>query len=82
MSRGGERTMDITLVTSSYDKVVHGTENDKKTGCGINLLKSENVTGKYISRPGTRNWALNRRALIEGIPFLKLRILSASMTPT
>ena len=36
--------MDITLVTSSYDKVVHGTENEKKTGCGINLLKPENVT--------------------------------------
>ena len=44
MSRGGERTMDITLVTTSYDKVVHGTENDKKTGCGINLLRPENVT--------------------------------------
>ena len=36
--------MDITLVTSSFDKVVHGTENDKKTGCGINLLRPENVT--------------------------------------
>ena len=36
--------MDITLVTSSYDKIVHGTENEKKTGCGINLLKPENVT--------------------------------------
>lgn len=36
--------MDITLVTSSVDKVVHGTENEKKTGCGINLLKPENVT--------------------------------------
>lgn len=36
--------MDITLVTSSIDKVVHGTENEKKTGCGINLLKPENVT--------------------------------------
>ncbi len=36
--------MDITLVTSSFDNVVHGTENDKKTGCGINLLKPENVT--------------------------------------
>ena len=36
--------MDITLVTSSYDNVVHGTENDRKTGCGINLLKPENVT--------------------------------------
>ena len=42
--RSGERTMDITLVTSSYDKVVHGTENEKKTGCGINLLRPENVT--------------------------------------
>jgi len=36
--------MDITLVTSSFDKVVHGTENEKKTGCGINLMKPENVT--------------------------------------
>ena len=36
--------MDITLVTSSFDNVVHGTENDRKTGCGINLLKPENVT--------------------------------------
>ena len=36
--------MDITLVTSSFDKMVHGTENEKKTGCGINLLKPENVT--------------------------------------
>ena len=36
--------MDITLVTSSYDKVVHGTENEKKTACGINLLRPENVT--------------------------------------
>ena len=24
--------MDITLVTSSFDKLVHGTENEKKTG--------------------------------------------------
>ena len=36
--------MDITLVTSSFDKIVHGTENEKKTGCGINLMKPENVT--------------------------------------
>ena len=36
--------MEITLVTSTFDKVVHGTENEKKTGCGINLLKPENVT--------------------------------------
>ena len=36
--------MDITLVTSSNDPVVHGTTEGKKTGCGINLLKGENVT--------------------------------------
>ena len=40
----GRETMDITLITSSFDKVVHGSENDKKTGCGINLMKPENVT--------------------------------------
>ena len=38
--------MDITLVTSSFNDEVHGTSDDKKTGCGINLLKPENVT-KY-----------------------------------
>lgn len=38
--------MDITLVTSSANDEVHGTDNDKKTGCGINLLKAENVS-KY-----------------------------------
>ena len=36
--------MDITLVTASNSKEVHGTDNDKKTGCGINLLRGENVT--------------------------------------
>ena len=36
--------MDIRLVTTSFNDEVHGTFNDKKTGCGINLLKSENVT--------------------------------------
>ncbi len=36
--------MDITLVTSSMNDLVHGTSNDKKTGCGINLLKAENIT--------------------------------------
>ena len=36
--------MDITLVTTSFNDEVHGTDNDKKTGCGINLLKPENVT--------------------------------------
>ena len=38
--------MDITLVTSSFNDEVHGTSDDRKTGCGINLLKPENVT-KY-----------------------------------
>lgn len=36
--------MFITLVTTSFNDEVHGTSNDKKTGCGINLLKPENVT--------------------------------------
>ena len=36
--------MDIRLVTTSFNDEVHGTYNEKKTGCGINLLKSENVT--------------------------------------
>lgn len=36
--------MDIRLVTTSFNDEVHATFNDKKTGCGINLLKSENVT--------------------------------------
>ena len=36
--------MDITLVSASNSKEVHGTDNDKKTGCGINLLRGENIT--------------------------------------
>ena len=36
--------MEITLITSVKGDEVHGTDNDKKTGCGINLLKPENVT--------------------------------------
>ena len=36
--------MDITLVTAAGSEEVHGTDNEKKTGCGINLLKPENVT--------------------------------------
>ena len=36
--------MDITLVTTSFNDEVHGSENDRKTGCGINLLRPENVT--------------------------------------
>ena len=38
-----ESIMDITLVTSSFNDEVHGTSDDRKTGCGINLLKPENV---------------------------------------
>ncbi len=36
--------MEITLITSANSDEVHGTDNDKRTGCGINLLKAENVT--------------------------------------
>ena len=36
--------MEITLITASFNDEVHGTFNDKKTGCGINLTKPENVT--------------------------------------
>lgn len=35
--------MEITLITASFNDEVHGTFNDKKTGCGINLTKPENV---------------------------------------
>lgn len=34
--------MDIILITASFNDEVHGTFNDKKTGCGINLTKPEN----------------------------------------
>ncbi len=36
--------MNITLVTTSFNDEVHGTFNDKRTGCGINMLRPENVT--------------------------------------
>ncbi|MDE6784104.1 MAG: hypothetical protein K2J26_01815, partial [Ruminococcus sp.] len=36
--------MNITLITATFNDEVHGTFNDKKTGCGINLQKPENVT--------------------------------------
>ena len=39
-----EIIMDITLVTTSFNDEVHGSENERKTGCGINLLRPENVT--------------------------------------
>ena len=40
--------MDITLIKSINGDEIHATDNGKKTGCGINLLKSENVS-KFIS---------------------------------
>ena len=36
--------MNVTLITASFNDEVHGTFNDKRTGCGINLTKPENVT--------------------------------------
>ncbi|MDE6520610.1 MAG: hypothetical protein K2K91_09210, partial [Ruminococcus sp.] len=36
--------MKITLVTASFNDLVHGTFNDKKTGCGINLLKPDTAS--------------------------------------
>ena len=36
--------MKVTLVTASFNDLVHGTFNDKKTGCGINLMKPETAT--------------------------------------
>lgn len=38
--------MDIILVTSIMNDDIHGTDNDKKTGCGINLQKGDNIN-KY-----------------------------------
>ena len=35
--------VDLISTTKSSTKVVHGTENGKRTACGINLLKPENV---------------------------------------
>lgn len=40
------KLMEIILVTSIMNDEIHGTDNDKKTGCGINLQKSDNVN-KY-----------------------------------
>ena len=39
--------MEITLIKSVNGNEIHGTENNKKTGCGINLTKPENI-GRYI----------------------------------
>ncbi len=38
--------MDIMLISTTFNSEVHGTNNGKKTGCGINLLKAGNDT-KY-----------------------------------
>ena len=39
-----EIIMDIILVTSSFNDEVHGTDDEKKTGCGIILTKPENAS--------------------------------------
>ena len=41
--------MEILLITSLSGEDVHGTDNGKKTGCGINLQKAENIT-RYIKK--------------------------------
>ena len=41
--------MKITLVTASFNDIVHGTFNDKKTGCGINLLKPDTASRYHRS---------------------------------
>lgn len=41
--------MEITLIASVNGGEIHGTRNAKKTGCGINLLKPENVS-RYIRK--------------------------------
>lgn len=40
--------MQIFLINAVNGGIVHGTENGKKTGCGINLTKPDNI-GKYVS---------------------------------
>ena len=41
-----EIIMDILLVTSSFNDEIHGSDDKKKTGCGISLIKPENIS-KY-----------------------------------
>ena len=41
-------TMQIFLINAINGGVVHGTENGKKTGCGINLTNPDNI-GKFVS---------------------------------
>ena len=40
--------VDLLSTTKGSPKIVHGTENGKRTACGINLLKPENV-GMFTS---------------------------------
>ena len=35
--------VDLLANTKGTPKVIHGTENGKKTACGINLVKPENI---------------------------------------
>ncbi len=41
--------MDILLVTSSFNDDIHGSDDKKKTGCGISLIKPENISKYRIS---------------------------------
>ncbi|MCM1132123.1 MAG: hypothetical protein NC340_01490 [Ruminococcus flavefaciens] len=41
--------MKVTLVTASFNDTVHGTVNDKKTGCGINLMKPDTASRYHKS---------------------------------
>ena len=47
--------MHVVLISDSRSnpKVIHGTENGKRTACGINLTKPENI-GMFASS-GTMN---------------------------
>lgn len=36
--------MNVIIVTTTFNDQVHGTFNDKRTGCGINMLNHENAT--------------------------------------
>ncbi len=40
--------MDITLIKAIKGNEIHGSDNPKKTGCGINLTKPENIA-RYIT---------------------------------
>lgn len=40
--------VDLITTTKGSPKIIHGTENGKKTACGINLTKPENI-GQFTS---------------------------------